>query len=44
LAPLPGNTESIFLNDKSFGKPCLKDLFLQAYLATPLGCFPPILW
>jgi hypothetical protein len=27
LASLSGNTESIFLNDKSFGKPCLKDLF-----------------
>jgi hypothetical protein len=30
LAPLPGNTESIFLNDKSFGKPCLKDLSLTS--------------
>jgi hypothetical protein len=30
LAPLSGNTESIFLNDKSFGKPCLKDLSLTS--------------
>jgi hypothetical protein len=30
LAPLPGNTESIFLNDKSFGKPFLKDLSLTS--------------
>jgi hypothetical protein len=27
-----------------FGKPCLRDLFLQAYLVTPLGCFSPFLW
>jgi hypothetical protein len=30
LASLSGNTESIFLNDKSFGKPCLKDLSLTS--------------
>jgi hypothetical protein len=30
LAPLLGNIESIFLNDKSFGKPCLKDLSLTS--------------
>jgi hypothetical protein len=29
LAPLSGNTESI-LNDKSFGKPCLKDFSLTS--------------
>ena len=40
LAPLSGNTQSILLKTTRFGKPCLRDLFLQAYRATPLGCFP----
>jgi hypothetical protein len=40
LAPLSGNTESILLKTTLFGKPCLRSLILQAYLATPLGCFP----
>jgi hypothetical protein len=39
LAPLPGNTESTFLNDISLVS--LAFLSCKAYLATPLA-FPPI--
>jgi hypothetical protein len=41
LAPLPGNTESILLKRQIFSVSLASEtIFLQAYLATPLGCFP----
>jgi hypothetical protein len=44
LAPLLGNTQSIFLNDKSFGKPCLKDLSLTSLPGDSTRLLFPFLW
>jgi hypothetical protein len=40
FSSLSGNTESIIFKTTFFGKPCLRILILQAYLATPLRVFP----
>ena len=44
LALLLGNTKSIFLNDKSFGKPCLKYLSLTRLPGDSTRLYSPILW